>query len=305
MFILIKSKINRTISLFCNMALKYPILLSIPLLMTALGNAWISSVIPIEKICLIGVNCQLDISLISMVNLIFTLALFFTGSFLLIEIGKSYIPVKMLEMRKEIRKSEGLIWLLSTPNPGFELRYKNYSIINNIGGGDSKVIHLSGQLDEDILILDNKKEKPSRPHNFSQLLKSIKFHKETLKHVVLINSTSQSNTSKGSEAHVDSAIAFLKIYLDPNVCTFRKVKPVDFESFSGLYETLDMEINYLIDNYQMNEDRIMIDITGGQKVSSIAAAMATLHRPKLEFQYIGTDGLPVQYNVVSHSNPNT
>lgn len=80
-------------------------------------------------------------------------------------------------------------------------------------------------------------------------------------------------------------------------------RPIDFENLEDLYSNFNNVIQEVTQRLGYAQSDVMIDVTGGQKTTSIAAALVTLHRPPIEFQYVSTRGCcPVlSYNVVATS----
>jgi hypothetical protein len=122
-------------------------------------------------------------------------------------------------------------------------------------------------------------------------LKALGFHCSLLRKVYLITSSGSNGTSAESELFVSLANA---LYSDITIeefaaggLDFEDVKAV-FSSVESLYQRAKKE------GYR--EQDVLIDITGGQKTNSIAAAIATLATGR-KFQYIGKKSGLLSYDV--------
>jgi hypothetical protein len=116
---------------------------------------------------------------------------------------------------------------------------------------------------------------------WEQLLRAVKIHKRTVNRVVLIGSTGDDGTSKDFEACRN----MLRYYFPALPEEAFEKRAANFDSLSelmGIYR----EVIY---SEPKRQSEIMIDVTGGTKVVSIAAAMVTLDFPKIEFQYVETE----------------
>ena len=105
-----------------------------------------------------------------------------------------------------------------------------------------------------------------------------------LKKLILIGSRDRNN--QGSVQKLPQAVEIFKHLLAPHgvvVEAFAGNAP-DFEELEDVTRALQKALE------QANEkpERIVIDVTGGQKTTSIAAAMFTLDKRDLVFQYVST-----------------
>lgn len=77
----------------------------------------------------------------------------------------------------------------------------------------------------------------------------------------------------------------------------------DFESFDELSEALWVFLKKAVNKKQYRENDIIIDFTGGKKVTSVVAAMLSFNR-KIKAQYVRTDGNNevVSYDVIMGSS---
>jgi hypothetical protein len=190
---------------------------------------------------------------------------------------KSFLGIRSLQQVKT-RSLEGLILLLSTPNHVPE-RFSFPITIKDRNGNEAT---LKGQsLNHDIEELNKVK------WNWQQILRGLKPHQERLKYLYLLGSTE-------SFKYLDKAESFIKQYL-PDITVIKANRPVNFEDLEALIKVIYRAIKDL-KAYKLDEDEIIIDITGGQKVTSIAGAVVTLNS-SVRFQYVQTNE---PYEVISY-----
>lgn len=114
-------------------------------------------------------------------------------------------------------------------------------------------------------------------------LKAIDYHKSRVKKVLLFTSSGAHGTSTMSGD-------FRKVvqFLYPAILV-EEIKPggMNFEDVEEVFKAVE---NFFLRNEQENvkESDMLVDITGGQKTNSIAAAIATLATGR-NFQYISTE----------------
>jgi len=143
-----------------------------------------------------------------------------------------------------------------------------------------------------------------RPWPWQQMLRALIPHEPQLKSVWLVGSRGD----KGSFRQLPKCRSFLQALLGPEVSVFiegrdlvsakfteemaRKLhnQAVDFEDFHEIKERLDALLHRIESKpYSHDASDIVIDVTGGQKTTSIAAATLTL-KSDVVFQYVQTDG---------------
>jgi hypothetical protein len=138
--------------------------------------------------------------------------------------------------------------------------------------------------------------------NWQQLLRGISIHlnDDTLKCVYIIGSSGK-KTSKGSYNQIDYAKELIGYFLKDKDNIVAYQKPVDFEDLNELNRTINSVAKELLARGYSEED-IIIDVTGGQKTTSIAGAMITLSS-NITFQYVqtGDDNKVLQYDVYFHN----
>jgi hypothetical protein len=130
---------------------------------------------------------------------------------------------------------------------------------------------------------------------WQQTLRAANYHRTRFEKLVLVGSRGGSGTKK----QLAVAEKFFSTFFPGKVVIFGSpAQPgddyderwqADFEDLSGLSNLLRNILRELHKDTAHYTDRdIIIDCTGGQKTASIAAALVTLHRPDLMFQYVGT-----------------
>lgn len=119
--------------------------------------------------------------------------------------------------------------------------------------------------------------------NWAQLLRAVNQHIEALECIYLIGSKGD----RGSFAQIDKARQLLIPYVGATVKIERHKEAIDFEDLGELHQVIiNTTRQFKQRNYHPRE--IIIDITGGFKVTSIAGALATLHLQDLEFEHVQT-----------------
>ncbi len=124
--------------------------------------------------------------------------------------------------------------------------------------------------------------------SWQQLLRGIEKHVENnkLEQIYLIGSP-DTKTMKGSHSVLNVAESIIRDYIQRIKKIHKHQQPVDFEVFNSLTDALNKAIStFKEEGYHEND--IIIDITGGQKTTSIAGAAVTLDN-KVTFQYVQTN----------------
>ncbi len=148
---------------------------------------------------------------------------------------------------------------------------------------------LSGDLECDV-------EEVLRDSRWSgqQMLRAIRTHRDTLERIILVGSQASAT---------DAFVSLLTAYKEKGGLRYgaRTSVPVDFEDFDAVSNVLRGEIGRLRKEGYVDAD-IVIDITGGQKPNSIAAAAVTLEYGDILFQYVKTGGdhTVVAYDIGIH-----
>ncbi len=124
-----------------------------------------------------------------------------------------------------------------------------------------------------------------RKINVLQVIRAIEPHIEKVKHIVFIFSSGKDGSAKDREQYK----LLFQMLLPADVIINDQLEPVDFEDINELERCIIECCDNLVKQHRLDESDIVIDATGGNKTASIAAVMATLDRPNLEFQYVQTN----------------
>lgn len=117
---------------------------------------------------------------------------------------------------------------------------------------------------------------------WEQLLRAIREHLPRLQRVLLICSSGKGGTAESFPA----CRAMLTHYFPALDASRIEMREASFEALDDLLAVY----RAIIVEEGRRKREIMIDVTGGTKVLSVAAAMVTLQHPEIEFQYVETDG---------------
>jgi len=118
-------------------------------------------------------------------------------------------------------------------------------------------------------------------------LEAIKYHKPKLERVVVI-------TSDKSSKHFNAFKELVKEVFGKEVSDMLVEKKVkSFENIKELFNALNEIYKELREDKFRDRDTI-IDITGGQKTSSVAAAFMTAYYSDREFEYVSTEDYTVK-----------
>ena len=120
--------------------------------------------------------------------------------------------------------------------------------------------------------------------NWQQMLRAIQPHADALERLHLIGSPDSGRTP-GSHSQLGVCRTMLERYL-PEGVKVAQAEPVDFEDFNALHRCLRGIIRREKEAGLKDED-IVIDVTGGQKTTSIAGATITFNT-SVTFQYVQT-----------------
>lgn len=183
---------------------------------------------------------------------------------------------------------KAMILFVSTPNPnavpvisespeidGYHAKFEARDRITGqllsaaLKGGSA------ANLEDDICLMGPLK------HNWQQLLRSIR-NREALDEVWLIGSK-EANGS-GSHSVLGTAARLLQPYVSGSV-NHAQDSP-SFEDFDGVVEAVRSILRGSLRN--VPREQIVLDVTGGQKVTSIAGAALTMNN-ELCFQYVQTN----------------
>lgn len=220
-------------------------------------------------------------------GLVFAVSCLAATSFWLYNYRRDFAQVRSLA-QSPCSPHCSLVLLVSIPNPEPACSDGKIQIPDKKGG----YVPLEGTLDRDIGRLTE-----SDVHwNWQQLLRGIEPHLPGLKRVCLVGSGPD-----GSFGHLKTCDRILSKYLSHATAVKLHPHAVDFEDFNGLSRHLREIIREEKEAGRMRDEDIVVDITGGQKTTSIAGAGITLST-KVTFQYVQTRA-PFKvhaYDVVQH-----
>ncbi|MDD2919539.1 hypothetical protein [Rhodoferax sp.] len=144
-------------------------------------------------------------------------------------------------------------------------------------------------------------------HNWQQALRAVDHHAKDLELLIMVPSSG----AGGSAQKTKQFIQWMEHYQNSTDWArpagtkpflIREVEAVDFEDFKGLQHAYTQAIELAKAEHYVESD-VVIDVTGGQKTTSIAGAMVTL-TSDADFQYIQTVppyGL-ITYSLVNESH---
>lgn len=180
------------------------------------------------------------------------------------------------------RRCDCLICFLSPQKP---VLLKERPAINGpmrLGDGAAPCFLQRESMAADISALANS---PFAGWNWEPLLRSLRDHRQTVRSVYLLGSEGD----KGSYREAEVARDFLRGYFPESQLAVQVWdKPLPFEDV----EHLEAALRELIENVAAGGiplDRICVDVTGGQKTTSVAGVLATLKTPVLN-QYVQPGG---------------
>jgi hypothetical protein len=179
-------------------------------------------------------------------------------------------PVRSLAQSVNGDPHSCLIMFLSPPNKEIE------EISREPFGLKVDNILIPTELDADIEQLD---------WNWRQLLRGVRLHRDELKIVYIIGSHDSGGKDGSFKSRNYAQMLFEHYFPSADIRCYHK--PVNFEKFDDLAGCLTKIIEELkMANYRDRD--IVIDVTGGQKTTSIAGAVVTLNK-KVTFQYVQTN----------------
>jgi hypothetical protein len=238
---------------------------------------------------------------------------------------RNLAPKKLHELAAE-RHPRVLILFVSTPSfvpelatdpakQGFHFRLTSKP---SAGGQIANRVDLSGKsLTSDINAISAFQTAANEIWNWQQLLRALQHH-QRLETVWLIGSSNAANfvpaddhlkpghrcnvrAGQGSAAYLHGlARPILQAYTSAAVEVWDST--ADFEDFNNLVKILRELLARSL--HDLPPSDIFVDVTGGQKTASIAAATLTLNR-ELRFQYVQTNAPyeTLTYDLVYHSPP--
>lgn len=198
-------------------------------------------------------------------------AFFILGTVIAYHLRREYLSIHAA-MSRQPRPHRVLIMPISSISGKLEKRGDSY-YWQAAGKGEVKLESSLGEF--------TKQDLKSNNLPWQQTLRGIEAHSKRLKRVYLIGSAGET----GSHNNISDCSNLIMHY-----CSEVKVTPwknaIDFEDIELLCKSLTAAIKDAAIEY--SEHEIMIDATGGQKTTSIAAALVTINNAALEFQYVST-----------------
>lgn len=191
------------------------------------------------------------------------------------------LRTKQIRRANEVRPRAIFVGVVSTPKWSWQddtLRPKK--------GAGAEHRFQPGRLQEALEVM--KKLDPFFP--WEQLLRGIVPHVPRLRKIVLLVSPQ----TKGDGEACEQMLRF-----------FLGLEGVEVIAREVEFDKLDDLLHVFEEIIEDSDDpgEVVLDITGGTKVISVAAAMATLRYPDVEFQYVDTEGNKevISFNVVTVS----
>ena len=214
-------------------------------------------------------------------------ALFLLSALWLYRNRQRYVPIRTLSRVAALPHSS-LTFLISPPNGVMTFAENGgfpVTVTQTKSSGDVVSQDLKGDLANDIEALR------ALWWNWQPVLRAIACH--TPKRVNLVGSAGDG----GSFGALEDCRKLIGLYLSHAYISMFD-RPVDFEDIERLMGALD-EVVEKEKRAGMEEGEILIDVTGGQKTTSIAGALVTL-RSRVKFQYVQTKAPfdPLVYDVV-------
>lgn len=234
--------------------------------------------------------------------LLVSLALLIIGANWLYRQRSKFLPIHTFTGARAPEAHKVLMLLVSMPRQKIQLVRETLTLTatEKCGNcGDHKVsdtIQLPNSLTDAINALDNLQ---TGRFNWQQLLRALCPHKDVLEKVVLIGS--DDGTGRGSFPLLGTCADLIQMML-PNV-EIIQARSVHFEWLPAVRELIEQHAQQLTGRSSgYGEQDILVDVTGGQKTSSIGAAMATLRFKDVSFQYVPEGGNePILFNVMTLS----
>ena len=222
---------------------------------------------------------------------IFLLALLFGNVVGLYRLRKAWLPIRVLKEKAESSPRKVLVMGLSQPDEGV----KGF----DFGDGSSLVLYdnASGSLIP-VHSLANAMAGMGR-HRWQQSLRTVDFHAKTKLELLIVI---PSNGRFGSGQFTNQFKDWITRYQssgDWKPFQIEIVAAVDYEGVADLQSAYTAAIR-LAETKDFKEADVVIDVTAGQKTTSIAAALVTF-TSEADFQYVQTGGTnkTLTYSVTS------
>ena len=208
---------------------------------------------------------------------------FLASSYGLYRLRHAFANIQSLSQHK-CDPHKSLILFVSPPTFGTQLDADSRTLHFQ----DETEIQLSDDLQQDIAAMDKLSDKR---WNWQQMMRAIQPHiypEKQLLRLHLIGSTG----NRGSFVHLDSCKKWLKGYLPGVEITENDAPGVDFEDFNTMVQhiqqTIDKQKKGGKGTVKLTDKDIVIDVTGGTSMASIAGSSSTLNT-RVTFQYVQTN----------------
>ncbi len=129
-------------------------------------------------------------------------------------------------------------------------------------------------------------ESADKRWNWLQLLRAVSHHQGVVRRIYLVGSADRLGGDPGSWGELDLCVKLLGRFL-PGVELIKATRAVEFELFGEVKSAIEDLIQHERSKYGTHDSGILINVTGGLKTASIAAAAVTLTNG-VKFQYITT-----------------
>lgn len=207
-----------------------------------------------------------------------------TGVRLLWSLRARLIPARV-EQLPEIQPRKVFIGFLSTIDPT-TVELKSGSVAFKDKNQNWQTIETIEQL----------ANHESQLGSWQQLARGILPHLPALECVILIPSSNNTGNEANAQASISTAETAVRVFEDliqrsqalpaGHSVSIKTAPAADFEDFGAVMEQLEWAIQQNKQSYKLSD--MVIDVTGGQKTTSIAGALTTLDKRELDLQYVPT-----------------
>lgn len=211
---------------------------------------------------------------------------------------RRFVPTKTL-YETQPSPHKVLIMLVSPPNIEASLNGESLTIPGR--NGTEQTITFTNDLPAMIELLSEK----GIHWNWQQNMRSLAVHSKGVEQVVLLGScNAPGGKPNGSVNRLEEITRLLTRFVPRARFHDNREEPCDFNKMEHLRHTIVHWVEEM-EGLGYRQEDIIVDVTGGTKTASIAAALATLTLGGVEFQYIPERGQVAQaYNVVVTSQAN-
>lgn len=236
-----------------------------------LGSNWIASAVDF-KACFAAAGEASTTPCLHGPGLAIGLAAFVLGSLLLYLGIRDYLLVRQLRKNQGVRPRAALILFLSPPGSRINPQ------LGQLEKDAKPPVPVSGDLTQDIAALEDHRS------NLQHFLRVLAPHQQTVRRIVLMGSGGEGGSAEHFAAYRWLIQQYIQLPAEKISTATTRSEDVD-----TLYRDLVDELTQLVESEKFAWRDMIVDVTGGKKTDSIAAALATLHLPELEFQYISTE----------------